>query len=1421
MKMKRWLKRTATGAVLFVTLVGAAVAFLAGTGPGERLVAGWLERGGAVATGYELRLTDFTFTLGGNIAAGKIEMADAAGVWLVVDEADVAVAVGASLAGPLTFDRIAARSIRLLRRPAPVAEPVDEGPFPAPSIPSVIVADLSIPTIEIDPSVTGEAIRLQASGSARSTPDGMIGSFEITGDPGFAFTATATPVGDGRRSFVVIYREKGKGPLATALGVETKKELAVDLTGDGSDDRVTGRFVVVVDGAVEAASADYRYERGVGHALTVTGDVALASMVPVPIRAVVGERNKFALSVEAARRYETIRLTEGSFTSTVGSVRGEGTIDFDARTVDASVDMVSDDIGAYGPGAGGEMRLTAAARGALDGPHIDMTATFKALRYAGWRAGAGAVKIDTVVTGGDLSFVVAGRVDNVVGPGRSPFRLSGLSLHGLGNRSSGGDWTLNRIRLVSAIGAVTVDGTVDEAGGANLNAMIDVADAARFVPSVTGAVKTVVTARGNLLTPDLTGRVTGEVERFSGGGPMVGPAPTVRGEYRLADGSLVFTGVTAQLRGAVVGAVGSWRFADGQIAARIGITPVADPPPDLPLTGEFEGSVTLRGSLAAYTADVALNGGPVTFHDRLYKRVSLTAAVAGAKGRVGGDVDGVLVRRGVEGKLSGRFERSDAGIRVSNLSLSAEGGAVTAAYQAVVGEKEKLHVALSAESLDGIGALVGYSLGGKADGSFLVFGDTIEGKGSVTGGRYADIALGKGEVAFAGKLVDGELDAATADLALTQMTWEGFIVAAATASLEKEGGSERPWSLAAAAAGFARAPFEFRLAGEYRNGREGRRIVVTRLDGTLADIPLAVTETSALTLNRDGGWRMEGKGVVGEGAVSITGGSESGSALRLSASGHGVPLELFSRLDMTGATGAARFSVDIDGTMSDPRIVFSMGVDHLLPANRIETTIPPLSLTLDGAYQGGYGKANLQVTGEKSHATLTAAFPLVVSLSPWRMAWGSGAASTLGVDLDLPLDPLFALLSHPPFSMGGRVKGKVSVIGAADRPKVDGRLTLSDGWLDLYPLGARLTAIDAELTAAGSALSLSRFTCGDGVGGTFAATGETVLSTARRFPFTMTLSADRAKLISLDAIDATGSGAVSFTGDTSSMDIVGEVTLDPVNVRLSPRIVAAPPTLDVVEINRPFGPAQKRTVIRATPFETRYDIGLTIPGPALLEGPGVDTRWQGAIRLGGTAEAPRFTGTLSVDRGRVDLYGRPLTIRKGSVHFNGASPPDPTLDFSATATATDVIIDATLTGVVSDPDLSVSSTPPMPESEVMSALLFGRSMSGVSPLQALQVANALQTLSGGGDVFGFIGKTRKLLSLNELRLIENRDSPGEYGIGLGTYIGDGAYVEAEQSLAGKGAKVTVEVELSPAVTIDTQIGESAQSGVGINWKNDY
>ena len=93
----------------------------------------------------------------------------------------------------------------------------------------------------------------------------------------------------------------------------------------------------------------------------------------------------------------------------------------------------------------------------------------------------------------------------------------------------------------------------------------------------------------------------------------------------------------------------------------------------------------------------------------------------------------------------------------------------------------------------------------------------------------------------------------------------------------------------------------------------------------------------------------------------------------------------------------------------------------------------------------------------------------------------------------------------------------------------------------------------------------------------------------------------------------------------------------------------------------------------------------------------------------------------------------------------------------------------------------MSAEPSLPEDEVLSRVLFGRSPSQLTGLEAARLAAALAQLSGGGG-FDLMGGIENITGLDSVDV--SQTDGGQFQVATGRYLSDDVYLELSSTASG-------------------------------------
>ncbi len=295
-------------------------------------------------------------------------------------------------------------------------------------------------------------------------------------------------------------------------------------------------------------------------------------------------------------------------------------------------------------------------------------------------------------------------------------------------------------------------------------------------------------------------------------------------------------------------------------------------------------------------------------------------------------------------------------------------------------------------------------------------------------------------------------------------------------------------------------------------------------------------------------------------------------------------------------------------------------------------------------------------------------------------------------------------------------------------------------------------------------------------------------------------------------VSATVSGRAEIERQNRRTQISGDLEIDEARVNLEKLPGAGYTTLDVVfaddvDEGRNQTPEREAIVLDLDIFAARR---------IFVVGSGADTEWGLNVRVSGSPGRPNIIGRADLVRGEADLLSRRFRFSEGLVQFVGA-PSETELTLRADRTSDNITSSITLSGTMMDPEITLSADPSLPDDEILARVLFGRSPSELSPLQAAQLAGAAAQLAGG-DALNLVGQLQEATGLDRLDFGLNED--GAATLSTGKYIAEDVYLEIETG--GTGAP-GVALEWTPLenVAVDAEIDPELGPKVAIQWKRDF
>ncbi|WP_447762897.1 translocation/assembly module TamB domain-containing protein [Sphingopyxis panaciterrae] len=529
-----------------------------------------------------------------------------------------------------------------------------------------------------------------------------------------------------------------------------------------------------------------------------------------------------------------------------------------------------------------------------------------------------------------------------------------------------------------------------------------------------------------------------------------------------------------------------------------------------------------------------------------------------------------------------------------------------------------------------------------------------------------------------------------------------------------------------------------------------------------------------------------------------------------------------------GLGGRATGSLDFEQANSDafPRADARLTIDDFT-----RTTAASVSQPVDVNFVG-----KLLADGAEARAVMRKRGSVIGRMQASLRPLGAGAGSWVerlqaaplsgGIRYNGPADTLYSFAGPADQHVTGPIAVAADFSCSVADPCLQGVVRGKDMAYENQTYGTRLTNMVVNGRFTGNRLEIEQLTATAG-DGSIQAKGFISLASADGYPMNISATLDNARLARSENIAARATGNLTLEKVAGQAALLsGDLRLPETRYKIVREGAASVPVLTGVRRKPPTG--RRRIAgdglagVGGSLFDLiRLNIHLRAPDEIYVSGMGLESEWQADVTLTGTTQAPRVAGEIELVRGTLGFAGRSFELQEGRVTFPTGDAYDPSIRLVASETIETVTVNVNVSGRAMNPQITFSSVPGLPQDEIVSRILFGDSITSLSPLQAVQLASSLNALRGGGGGLSPLGALQSATGIDRLRVLGPDDTVGRgTALAAGQYISKDIYIEVITDARGYTA-TQLEISLSKALSILSQAGGSGQSNLSVRYRKDY
>ncbi len=630
--------------------------------------------------------------------------------------------------------------------------------------------------------------------------------------------------------------------------------------------------------------------------------------------------------------------------------------------------------------------------------------------------------------------------------------------------------------------------------------------------------------------------------------------------------------------------------------------------------------------------------------------------------------------------------------------------------------------------------------------------------------------------------------------------------------------SEGIWPFFFHADGTMDSPLQCDLEGSFRKEPELMTLELTKLSGSLLDHPFllkrpfvweyadAFTALSPLEIE------------VGQGRLFATGllsPQRSSGELEL----NHFPIDLFNlvhpRFALAGQASAKAF-VSADTTHIQGTLQVALEEANITHFGK---RIP---LRTRGTMQAHLEDSHLQIhsllnASDAQFLDLSASLPVDYTLYPFRLIPRQAAPLAAELIVEGKLEDLFDFVNLGFHSATGLLSTRLFLSSTLSTPCLQGHLDWLHGTYENYLTGTALSGINAQLIADGTTLKLIQSSASGDRGGDCSVTGSIALKPQEHFPYSFDAELHNLEALHNDMIDCALTGPMYFIGNTQSCTAMGNLLVSRSEITIRDELPVETPVLPVEVVHQTRALNSKTFELKRI-FPFHIDVELTADDHVFVTGKGVNSEWEGSVHVTGTNMNIVASGELHLIKGEYDFIGKTFKLSEGQITFHDKPTPSAIISLSGSLALQDMVVSAYLRGPLKNPILTFQSNPQMSTSAILAYILFNKPISDISHPEALQLAQALMSLSNGAgpDVLTAI---RKSLGVDRLTIVAAKPGSDQLAVQIGKYLTKGVMVTLSQS--STSSQVIVEVELAKGILFQAESQEEQEGKFSLKWTHSY
>ena len=469
---------------------------------------------------------------------------------------------------------------------------------------------------------------------------------------------------------------------------------------------------------------------------------------------------------------------------------------------------------------------------------------------------------------------------------------------------------------------------------------------------------------------------------------------------------------------------------------------------------------------------------------------------------------------------------------------------------------------------------------------------------------------------------------------------------------------------------------------------------------------------------------------------------------------------------------------------------------------------------------------------QSASAVLTAAGTVPVPNGP------GGSARTDQFDLALKSSAIDVALFQPATTqvtnLSGQLTADVRLGGTLESPRLDGIVETTNGGFSVAATGVTYTDAIARLLFEGDRLLVDRFEITDDGRDRLVAIGQLGIVRRTVGEMNMQVSADGFKVLDNQFGNVEIRTDLRVSGDATKPHIAGEIITEGGRIevdRLLDELSRSPYRTEAIvatttETEATVAAEEIRPAVTVDLYDAAtVDVRVALPDDLVLRGRDMHASFSRIglgdmnITVGGDLQIrkapsgqPDVVGTVTVVRGFYDFQGRRFEVlRDSEIRFQGTRPIDPALQVEAQRAISGVTAIVNIRGTARQPQVRLSSQPPLDEADVLSLIVFNQPINQLGEGERLNLAERAGGLAAGYLASPLANSIARALDLDMFEIRAAGGDSGQPSVAVGQQFGSRLFVSFRQEFGSQDfSQLSFEYRINELLRLVSSVTQGSQ-----------